>query len=465
MPLTILMTNVILLGRTGTEVATEQMADGLRRRGHRPILFTPSPGPLAEQMRRRGHLVVSRPHALPFRPDVIHAHHIGSAMAALAAHPGVPALFVCHDATSHYDAAPPHPRVRRLFAVDERCRARLVAEGAAPDSVELLPNAVDLTRIPPRAAALPRRPLRALALTKHAAHLPAVRQACEAAGLTLEVFGHGVGRVIDAPEAAFAAVDLVFATARTALEAAAAGAGVVVCDARGCAGFLTRERAEAWLPWNLGAGVLKDPPDAAAIAAAIAEWSAEEAAAASALVREQCGLEAALDRLEAIYAELLAMPPAGDLAAEAAATGAFIAGWVPHFDQRAPWRAMADAVAEPALPISPEAQAIQGVILPMLSALQAEASAVRGQLDVLAMRLTAAEAETRAVPETLRPALQALQAELTTVRGQLDGIAARRSLGQQLWDVLRALWRRVIPHAIRAPLHRLRRGGNAPGAA
>lgn len=469
MSLTILMTNIILVGRSGTEVATEQLADGLRRRGHRPILFTQWLGPLAEQMRQRGHVVVSRPDALPFSPDIIHAHHTGPAMAALAAHPGVPALFVCHDATAPFDTAPPHPRVRRLFAVDERCRARLVAEGAPQGSISLLPNAVDLTRIPPRAAPLPRRPLRALALTKHAAHLPALRQACGAAGLTLEELGHGVGRVTAAPEAAFAAADLVFATARTALEAAAAGAGVVVCDARGCAGFLTRERAKAWLPWNLGAGVLKDPPDAATIAAAIAEWSAEEAAAASALVREQHGLEATLDRLESIYAELLATPPAGDLAAEAAATGAFIAGWVPHFDQRAPWRSMADSVAAPALPVSPDVHAMQSVMLPMLNALQSEASAVRGQLDLLALRLAAAEAEMRAemraMPGSLLPVLQVLQAELLTVRGQLDGIAARRSVGRRVWDALRAIWRRTIPHAIRAPLHRLRHGGNAPGAA
>lgn len=487
MSLTILMTNIVLVGRSGTEVVTEQLADALRRRGHRPILFTPWLGPLAEQMRQRGHVVVSRPDALPFSPDIIHAHHTGPAMAALAAHPGVPALFVCHSGTAPFDTAPPHPRVRRLFAVDEHCRGRLLAEGASQGSVSLLPNAVDLTRIPPRAAPLPHRPLRALALTKHAAHLPALRQACGAAGLTLEELGFGVGRVTDAPEAAFAAADLVFATARTALEAAAAGAGVVVCDARGCAGFLTRERAEAWLPWNLGAGVLKDPPDAATIAAAIAEWSAEEAVAASALVREQCGLEATLDRLEAIYAELLATPPAGELAAEAAATGAFIAGWVPHFDQRAPWRGMADSVAAPALPISPEAHAIQGVMLPMLSALQSEASAVRSQLDLLALHLTAAEAETRAMPgnllpmlqvlqaelaaETrampgnLLPVLQVLQAELATVRGQLDGIAARRSLGRRAWDALRAIWRRTVPYAIRAPLHRLRHRGSAPGAA
>src|SRR5882672_3964245 len=55
---TILITNIGLLHRSGTEVVVEQLADGLRRRGHRPILFAPYLGPLAESMRERGFLVI-----------------------------------------------------------------------------------------------------------------------------------------------------------------------------------------------------------------------------------------------------------------------------------------------------------------------------------------------------------------------------------------------------------------------
>ena len=147
---TVLITNIALYHRSGTEVVVEQLADGLRRRGHRPIVFAPLLGSLAEEMRARGHLVTDNPAGLTIRPDIIHAHHTGPAMAALAAHPGVPALFVCNDGSSGFDALPPHPRVRRIFAVDERCRARLVAEGADAVAVELLPNAVDLSRVPKR---------------------------------------------------------------------------------------------------------------------------------------------------------------------------------------------------------------------------------------------------------------------------------------------------------------------------
>ena len=233
MSLTILITNIVLADRSGTEVVVEQLADGLRRREHRPVVFSPHHGGLAEQMRARGHVVIDRRDACPWRVDVIHAHHIGPAMAALAAHPGVPALFGCHDATAPFDTLPPHPRVRRVFAVDERCRARMVSDGAEPATVVLLPNAVDLARVPLRTRSLPARPLRAVTLTKHGGHLPILREACTTAGISLDEVGSGPARMTERPELALANADLVFATARSALEAAAAGAGVVVCDARG----------------------------------------------------------------------------------------------------------------------------------------------------------------------------------------------------------------------------------------
>ncbi len=421
MPLAVLLTNIVLAGRTGTEVVVEQLADGLRRRGHRPMVFTPQPGPLAAQMRARGHFVVSRPGALPFPPDIIHAHHTGPAMAALAAHPGVPALFVSHDAAAPFDVPPGHPRIRRLFAVDERCRVRLVEDGAARSDVGLLPNAVDLSRIPPRPAPLPPdRPRRAVTFTRHPMHLPALREACAASGLTLEEWGATPDRVTDRPERLCAEADLVFATARSAMEAAAAGAGVVVCDARGCAGFLTRARAEAWLPWNLGAAVLREPAEPGPIAAAIAEWSAEEASAASSLIRAERGLDAALDRLEAIYADILAERRAADPAAEAAAVGAFIAGWVPSFDLKAPWRDAADAVSRPFDSVP------AGDLEWQMADLRGRVAELSGQVgQALGYQREAAE-------------------------------ATRRGVAGHLWEAMRATWRGVVPVGIRAPLRRWR---------
>jgi hypothetical protein len=239
--------------------------------------------------------------------------------------------------------------------------------------------------------------------------------------------------MIDRPEVVFAESDLVFATARTALEASAAGAGVVVCDARGCAGFLTRANAEAWLPYNLGAGILSHPCDAAQLSAAIADWSAAEAVAASALVRERCGLELRLAQLDAIYSEMLAAAPVVDAAAEAAAVGTFIAGWVPNFDQQAPWRRLADTVANPHLG-SP------------IDALNVRLTTVTEKLDI---RLT-----------TLTEKVDILSAAVGILTAAVGGApkTARLPLGLSVWPgIARGLWRRVVPLRLREPLYRLRR--------
>jgi len=452
---TILITNIGLLHRSGTEVVVEQLADGLRRRGHRPILFAPYLGPLAESMRERGFLVIDRPDGLLTRPDVIHAHHTGPAMAALTAYPGVPALFVSHDASALFDTLPLHPRVRRIFAVDERCRARLVADGADPDKVELLPNAVDLSRIPARRAPLPGRPVRAVAVTKHAAHLPALRAACAAAGIALEEYGAGIGRIVDRPETLFAEADLVFATARTALEAAAAGSGVVVCDGRGCAGFLTRAKAQAWLPYNFGAGVLAHPCDVEQVSAAIADWSAAEAAAAAALVHEQRGLEAHLDRLELIYDQMLAEVLMHDEAGEAAAVGNFIAGWVPHYDQRAPWRRLAEQVSSP--PLGSPIDALETGINTGINKVVERLAAV--EADMASLKALQSEARKQA-DHAIEAGVMAISQKLDKVGDGIEHLAALQSepgLGARIAARLGGIWRRVLPPQIRAPLYRLRK--------
>src|SRR4029079_17666075 len=85
--------------------------------------------------------------------------------------------------------------------------------------------------------ALPGKPRRALAFAQRTrGHLEAIRIACEARGIALEVFGGGAGRIADKPEDLMPEFDLVFASALTAMEAMACGRAVVVCDGRGLAG-------------------------------------------------------------------------------------------------------------------------------------------------------------------------------------------------------------------------------------
>lgn len=213
----ILITNLGMGGRSGSEVVVEQLADGLRRAGNVVAVYTSRAGRLAEQMRYRGHIVVDRLSAVPFRPEVIHGNHCVPTMAALAAFPGVPAVFVCHDATASWDRAPIHPQIRKWFAVDKLCRARLIADGIEEDRIELLLNAVDLQKFP-RKEHVRRRPKRGLALTKMPDHIDVLRGVCEMRKVTLDTLGPGAGTMVEFLEAAYA--DILHDTTFCAEEAA-----------------------------------------------------------------------------------------------------------------------------------------------------------------------------------------------------------------------------------------------------
>src|SRR5262245_21225024 len=179
--LRILITNMVLLGRSGTETYVRDLALALRRRGHQPMVYCPRTGPIADEIRDGGVPVRERLADVDPPPDVIHGHHSLPSMSALLRFPGVPAVFVCHSRAFWADAPPRFPRIRRYVAVDYLCRERLLADAGLPaDRVRVVYNSVDLDRFVPRGP-LPDRPRRALLFSNYAnehTHLPAVRAAC-----------------------------------------------------------------------------------------------------------------------------------------------------------------------------------------------------------------------------------------------------------------------------------------------
>src|SRR6266545_2703045 len=179
-PLRVLFTNLFLASRTGTEVWIKDAALGLRRRGHTPLVYSPETGAIAEEIRSSGVQVMDDLAAVGEPPDLIHGHHQPQTVEALLRFPGIPALFVSHDATAWHDAPPLLTRIRRYVAVDEANRDRLLAAGAPEERLRILLNWVDLERFRPRSAPLPARPRRALVFSNYAredTHLPAVREA------------------------------------------------------------------------------------------------------------------------------------------------------------------------------------------------------------------------------------------------------------------------------------------------
>lgn len=338
--LRVLLTNRILAHRTGTELYIRDVALELLRRGHSPVVYSPRLGPLASEIRGCTIPVVDDLTNVAEAPDIIHGHHGLETLTALLAFPGVPAISVCHSWVGWADEPVAFPRIRRYLAVDDSCRHRLVAEhGIPPERVEVVLNAVDLRRFAPRAP-LPLRPERALIFSNSsgsgAPHVKAIQEACRRAGMAVDIAGFKSGMLLERPEEVLKSYDLVFAKARAALEAAATGAAVVLCDVAGAGPMITTTNFAALRRLNFGMRALRDVPTVDAIASAIAQYDAADAGAVSRHVRNLAGTEMLVDNLLAVYAEACADAArlATDADAELRAAAAYLRRLSPKLHER-----------------------------------------------------------------------------------------------------------------------------------
>lgn len=304
----ILITNTVLNGRSGTELYVRDLAYALLRRGHHPIVYTPRGGALAAELRAATVPVVDDLQNIGVTPDIIHGHHAHETVTALLHFPRTPGVFLCHDWLAWHDTPPRLSRLRRYVAVDETCRDRLVSEsGIAPERVHVVPNFVDMQRFVARSA-LPTRPSRALIFSNYAradTQIAAVQAACVRLDLHLDIVGLGVGKMSDAPEHLLGSYDLVFAKAKSALEAMAVGAAVVLCDSGGLGGMVTPDNVGALRRANFGRRALSRPLDTDAIVGEIQRYDAAAARQVRDFVRQHCSLDATVATLERLYTEVV----------------------------------------------------------------------------------------------------------------------------------------------------------------
>lgn len=321
-PRSVLIATLGLNAPNGTDLYTRDLALALLRRGWLPVVYTSLIGPVADELRRATIPVVDDLDRITAVPDVIHGHHALETLAALARFRDVPALFVCHDALAWHSVAPRSPRIRTYVAVDRNCRDRMIYEQGVPsEMVEILTNAVDLQRFR-RRGPLPARPARALifsnAATEYTFAAP-IRAACAARGIEVDLAGLSSGRAVDRPEEVLPHYDLVFGKARCALEAAATGAAVVVCDARGLGGMITTERLDALRQLNFGARTLRNEITPETVGAEIDRYDPADAMAVCDRLRRSAGIDLLAEQYVALYEELCATPrsiPAQDELAE-----------------------------------------------------------------------------------------------------------------------------------------------------
>ncbi len=344
--LRILITNNTLAIRGGTELYVRDLATALLARGHAPIVYSTVLGEVADELRAATIPVIDNFESLSAPPDIIHAQHHLEAMTALLSLPGTPAMYICHGWMPWEEAPPHHPRIRQYVAVDLTCRDRLVYEHAIPEKrIRVLFNFVDLDRFKPRGP-LPPRPQRAL-LFNNSAHeyTAAVREACEQAGIALDVIGLSAGTASARPEEVLGKYDLIFARGRSALEALAVGAAVVLCGERGAGPMVTTAELDRLRPLNFGIRTLRNRVTCETLMREIARYDTADAAAVSARIRAEAGRDPVVDQLIELYHHVIAEHAAAgtsDPQIEAGAAAEYLRWLSPRVKERDRLRAERD---------------------------------------------------------------------------------------------------------------------------
>ena len=307
--LTVLITNNTLANRAGSELYVRDIATALLKRGHTPIAFSTVLGDVARELREATIPVIDSLDALTTPPDIIHGQHHVETMMALLHFPSTPAIYFCHGWIPWEEAPPRFPRILRYVAVDYTCRDRLVLENAIPkERVSVLLNFVDLDRFKPRAP-LPSRPERALIFSNEAnedTNVGDVREACERAGIALDVIGLSSGKPSAEPEKVLGYYDVIFAKARSAIEALSVGAAVVLYDGRGLGPMVTTRELERLRQLNFGIRALGESISVDAVARELCKYDATDAALVSQRMRATAGREAVVDELSSLYEKVIA---------------------------------------------------------------------------------------------------------------------------------------------------------------
>ncbi len=196
-----------------------------------------------------------------------------------------------------------------LGAVAEELRAATVP---VIDRLSDLAEPLDVNffdrRLFSQQARRPAAPKRALAFSNYSASqcLPVLMEACGRCGIELDVRGIGRGSPGDQPGTLLADYDIVFAMARSAIEAMAVGACVVLCAPDKLGPMVTTDNFSSLRRWNFGIRTLDMSLNADLLAAELQKYNCEDAFEVSQLVRANCELQAAADQIVDVYQRVLA---------------------------------------------------------------------------------------------------------------------------------------------------------------
>jgi hypothetical protein len=277
--------------------------------------------------------------------------------------------------------------------------------------------------------------LRAAAFGK-AAVAPEVRIACEQLGIQFDAIGTAAGRVSTAPEQELVQYDLVFASARSALEALCCGCAVIVCDVRGFSGLVTSHNFESLRAMNFGLRCLTEPLAVDRCVQGIGRYDPDDASRVANRARADADLNKLLDKFEQLYDDVLTGARRPSVTAEARehAIARFLHENLPRRpgDTRWPWLAEREGLQQNIETLTHKIGALTG----RLDDLQRQLAAtvrerdettigLRERIDALHRQLAAAECER----DELRDSALAQQAHMKRSRLLKIGRLLRRIAG------------------------------------
>jgi hypothetical protein len=408
-PLRILMTNNTLAGRAGSELYVRDLALEFMKRGHLPVAYSPSLGEVAEELRAHTIPVLDDLDDMEAQPDLIHGHHHHETMTAALRYPRTPILFVCHGWVPWEEMPPVHPNIVKYVAVDDLCRERLLTtRGIAPEKTATIYNFADLDRFRLRPH-LPSRPKAALVFSNYMSQVPEpIRAACSEAGIEqIDIKGAGSGQAAAAPEQILGQYDIVFAKARSAIEALASGCAVVVADASGLGGMVTTANLEGLRRLNFGVRSMKsEAVTQSGVAREIARYDAQDALRVSETIRTVAGLKTAVDAWLDLYHGVIA-----DWKSQPSE--------VKDIERM---RAGARYLRQIALPLKTRGDAERELIEAKRQedARRAELSSLRSRLDEMSAAWATSQAELDARQEDQRRSGQSLDEALSASRAKID---------------------------------------------
>lgn len=327
----ILLSNHQLTARSGSELATCELARGLAARGHQVAVFTFFKGPLSEQLTAEHGIPVfddtQADQIILFGAEIVHTHHAPCAhflrlhtMGAVRVH-GMLGL-------APLEAPPLDPDIFALgLAISEEVAERVAYTPFNTVSTELFRNWFD----DPGAASLAPpdlgRPIKVAVVSNHvppelASALTELRRTGE---VEPEYFGiESASIVIDSK--LLSRFDIVISIGRTAVLAAACGRPCIMADIHGSDGLLTAEALERAQRVNFSGRATRTPITTAHLREQIERARTTDLSDLRERVLQEFSIQRRLDFLERRYAELLAAPDShrldrGDWPAEGVAYG------------------------------------------------------------------------------------------------------------------------------------------------